>query len=111
MNTICPNLQETSGKNFHPPHPSLQPDTTGCHPPGQTRPERPEANVFVARAAEGDAASFSSTRVREAVARRDHAAASAFLSAAAADLLLRPSRSEFALYEADYRAMRVPRPE
>ena len=81
------------------------------HPPGQTRPERPEANVFVARAAEGDAASFTSTRVREAVARRDHAAASAFLSPAAADLLLRPSRSEFALYEADYRAMRVPRPE
>ena len=69
--------------------------------------ERPEQLVYVAKPAEGDAAALSSTAVRAALARRDHAAAAAMLSPAAADLLLRPGAREHARFAADYQALGV----
>jgi len=71
------------------------------------KPEEPAKRVFVARPAEGEAAGFSSTQVRKALAAKDFDAASRFLSAGAAQFVLRPSVGEFAAFAKDFEKVGV----
>lgn len=64
--------------------------------------EAPAKRVYVAAPAQGEAAGFSSTRVRAALEARDHAAVGHFLAAAAARFLLRPSADEHAAFASDF---------
>ena len=69
--------------------------------------EQPARGVFVASPARGEAAAFSSTLVREALAERDFEAASRYLSPAVAQLMLRPTAEHLAAFEADYRQIGI----
>ena len=68
-------------------------------------------NVLVSAPAAGDAASFSSTKLREAIRKRDEAAVLAFMGAPeAAALVLRPSAAEHEAYASDFEQIGILRP-
>lgn len=71
------------------------------------RAEQPSKRVFVAGPAQGEAAGFSSTQVREALKDGDFDAASCLLSAGAAQFMLRPGVDEFAEFADDFRKIGV----
>lgn len=64
--------------------------------------EQPAKRVFVALPAQGEAAGFSSTGVRAALAAGDIEAASRFLSPSAARFMLNPSAEEHAAFAEDF---------
>jgi len=63
--------------------------------------EGEELVIFAAPCA-GDVAGYSSTKVREAIERNDHAFIAAAMSPRAADLLLMPTSEELQRFESDY---------
>jgi len=72
--------------------------------------ERPSDRVFVAHPAAGDVSTFSSTKLRAALAAADEATISKMLSAGAAQLLLRPTAAEHAAFKRDYQLLGVAAP-
>ena len=64
----------------------------------------------IAQPAAGDVASFSSTRVRSAIAAKDADAVRTMLSASAARFLLQPTAEEHECYSADYEKLGVSPP-
>jgi nicotinic acid mononucleotide adenylyltransferase len=68
---------------------------------GGLEAENPKALLYVAGAAEGDAASFSSTKVRAALVAGDLEAVTRYLGGAA-ELLLKPNAEEHAAFASDY---------
>ena len=65
---------------------------------------------YIAQPAAGDVASFSSTRVRSAIAAKDADAVRTMLSASAARFLLQPTAEEHECYSADYEKLGVSPP-
>ena len=71
------------------------------------RAEQPSKRVFLAEPAQGEAAGFSSTQVREALKDGDFDTVRRLLSAGAAQFMLRPSVDEFAGFADDFRKIGV----
>ena len=69
--------------------------------------EEPGKMAFLAAAAdfEGDVASFSSTKVREALKERTSDAVSNYLSPSAAQFMLQPTDAERAAFAADFKKL------
>jgi len=69
--------------------------------------ERPKSLVFVATAAPGELATYSSTKIRKALKEGDHAYVSNAISDAAAQFLLAPTPEDHACFKRDFRALGV----
>lgn len=78
---------------------------------GERAPVEVPGKVYVSEAAEGEVASFSSTKVREALARGDHDYISNALSPEAARFLLQPTSEELRTFEEDFRKIGFPETE
>jgi len=72
--------------------------------------ENPERRVFVAEPAAGEVASFSSTRVRAAIAANDYDSVAQCMSGKAAALLLRPSLETYSAFASDFAQLGVSMP-
>lgn len=72
--------------------------------------EDPSRNVFVA-APDDSTAAFSSTDLRQAIARGDSDAVEEAMSPLAARFLMRPTREEYAQFREDYAKLGVPHPD
>lgn len=66
-----------------------------------------EPLVYVAEPAPGEVAAISSTKVREAIARKDHGYVKRAISARAADFMLQPSPEELSRFSADFALLGV----
>lgn len=66
------------------------------------RNENPGRSVFVANPAEGDIASFSSTKVRKAIENNDSDYLQRALSPEAAHFLLRPTKEDYTAFPEDF---------
>jgi len=67
-----------------------------------TQNEKPEKHVFVAEPCTGEAASFSSTKVREAIAQNNFEYVARSMSGKAADFLLHPDEETYHQYSSDF---------
>lgn len=72
--------------------------------------EKPEKLVYVAKAAEGEVAGYSSTQVRAALEANDLDYVRRAISPSAAQLLLQPSPAEAASFRKDYKKLGVEAP-
>ena len=72
--------------------------------------ERHKDLIYIAKPAEGEAASFSSTKVRAAIESGDHETVATMCGAQASAFLLRPSAEEYERYSDDYAKLGVEAP-